>query len=117
MIEKCLNKITTVKKHFTIIHPPPTVSLTHNTLTPLFVPLSEAILEVLFSECVQLCCCDYLDVLNPFKRFAFPGDCDFGEEPEVAVGDLVYKADHDTNACLEPASPLAGMWPQCSAYF
>ena len=60
------------------------LSLASNALIPSCLPLSEAVLEVLFRECLQLRCPGCLDVLNRFKTFTSHGHFDFGEEPEVA---------------------------------
>lgn len=52
-----------------------------NTLIPLSLPLSEAILEV-FHECLQLHWHGWIGVLNPFKTFGFFGHLN-SEELEV----------------------------------
>jgi hypothetical protein len=52
------------KKIITVKDTLPLIPLTSNTLIPLFLSLSEAVLEVLFRECLLLRCCGCLDVLN-----------------------------------------------------
>ena len=76
---ECLNK----KKIITVKDTLPLIPLALYTLIPLFLPLSQAVLEILFRECLYLRCRGCLDVLNRFKTFTFHGHFDFGEEPEV----------------------------------
>jgi len=71
-VDVYIKKIITVKDTLPLI-PLKILPFALNTLIPLFLPLSEAVLEVLFhSEAV-------LEVL-----LRFHGYFDFGEEPEVA---------------------------------
>ena len=84
---RCDQKIRwmfSLKKFLTVKDTLPLIPLASNTLIPSFLPLSEAVLEVLFRECLYLRCRGCLDVLNRFKTFTFHGHFDFGEEPEVA---------------------------------
>ena len=79
-----LKKIIRVKGTLPLI-PLKILPLASNTLIQSFLPLSEAVLEVLFCESlVALHCHGCLDVLNRFRTFTFHGHFDFGEEPELA---------------------------------
>lgn len=64
-------KCTSVKDRLSLI---PLKILPFALSTHLIVlPLSKAVLKVLFCECIQGCCHRCLSVLNYFKIFAFPG--------------------------------------------
>lgn len=72
-------------RSFSAFHPKPLpqLLLPPPPCVPLFLPLSEAGLEVLCHECQQTWCLGCLDGLDPLKIFTFHGHFDVGEEPEV----------------------------------
>lgn len=73
-------------RHITI-NPLKVLPPTSNTAVPSLFPLSEAGLDILFSECLYSCCPGCLSDLN---SFTFHGQFDRREEPEITQGQVQW---------------------------
>lgn len=90
-----------------------------NTLTPLFLSLSQAVLKVISHRHLQLPCGVCPDNLNQLKTFTFQGHFDFEEQSKsCTVPDPENKVDGDTlKYFYEPPFQLDGTWQQQTACF